>query len=116
MQKLLVWNENRDTLPLAVSEVIYCETVEDKTFVYTREGMFQTALSLSELEDRWGDLGLFRAGKSTVVNLYEIRKLTNRGAGRIEALLSTGEKVLISRHYAPMLREKLGLHRKEHIL
>jgi len=109
MQKLLVWNENRETLPLAVPEVVYCETVEDKTFVYTRENVFQTAFSLAELEDRWGNLGLFRAGKSVVVNLHEIRKLKNCGAGRIEALLSTGEKVLISRHYAPMLREKLGM-------
>lgn len=109
MQKLLVWNENRETLPLMISEVVYCETVEEKTFVYTQEGIFQTALSLAELEERWRDLGLFRAGKSSVVNLHEIRKLKNCGAGRIEALLSTGERLMISRHYAPLLREKLGL-------
>lgn len=109
MQKLLVWNEQRQTLPLSVSKVVYCETVEDKTFVYTHEGMYQTALSLAELEDRWGDLGLFRAGKSAVVNLHEIQKLKNCGAGRIEALLTTGEKMIISRRYAPMLRERLGL-------
>ena len=109
MQKLLVWDENRETVLLAISEVVYCETVEEKTFVYAREGVFQTALSLAELEDYWGDLGLFRAGKSSVVNLQEIRKLKNCGAGRIEARLSTGERLIISRHYAPMLREKLGM-------
>ncbi len=109
MQKLLVWNEQRETLPLSVSEVVYCETVDEKTFVYTHDRMYQTALSLAELEDRWSDLGLFRAGKSTVVNLHEIRKLKNCGAGRIEALLSTGERLMISRHYAPMLRERLGM-------
>ena len=109
MQKLLVWNEQRETLPLSVSKVVYCETVEEKTFVYTHDGIYQTALSLAELEDRWGDLGLFRAGKSSVVNLYEIQKLKNCGSGRIEALLTTGEKMIISRRYAPMLRERLGL-------
>ncbi len=109
MQKLLVWNDNRETLPLSVSKVIYCETMEDKTFVYTQDGMFQTALSLAEIEDHWSDLGLFRVGKSSIVNLHEIQKLKNCGAGRIEALLSTGEKLIISRHYAPMLREKLGM-------
>ena len=30
MQKLLVWNEQRETLPLSVSKVVYCETVEEK--------------------------------------------------------------------------------------
>ena len=109
MQKLLVWNEQRETLPLSVSKVVYCETVEVKTFVNTHDGMYQTALSLAELEDRWGDLGLFRAGKSSVMNLHEIQKLKNCGAGRIEALLTTGEKMIISRRYAPMLRERLGL-------
>lgn len=109
MQKLFVWNEQRETLPLSVSKVVYCETVEEKTFVYTHDGIYQTALSLAELEDRWGDLGLFRAGKSSVVNLHEIQKLKNCGSGRIEALLTTGEKMIISRRYAPMLRERLGL-------
>jgi len=109
MQKLLVWNEQRETLPLSVSKVVYCETVEEKTFVYTHDGIYQTALSLAELEDRWGDLGLFRAGKSSVMNLHEIQKLKNCGSGRIEALLTTGEKMIISRRYAPMLRERLGL-------
>lgn len=106
---MLVWDENRETVLLAISEVVYCETVEEKTFVYARECVFQTALSLAELEDHWGDLGLFRAGKSSVVNLQEIRKLKNCGSGRIEAILSTGERMIISRHYAPMLREKLGM-------
>ena len=83
MQKLLVWNEHREMLPLSVSKVVYCETVEEKTFVYTHDGIYQTALSLAELEDRWGDLGLFRAGKSSVVNLHEIQKLKNCGSGRM---------------------------------
>lgn len=53
MQKLLVWNEQKELLPLNVSETVYCETVEEKTFVYTENGMYQTALTLSELEERW---------------------------------------------------------------
>ena len=49
MQKLLVWNEQKELLPLNASEVVYCETVEEKTFVYTERGMYQTALTLAEL-------------------------------------------------------------------
>ena len=30
MQKLLVWNEQKELLPLNVSETVYCETVEEK--------------------------------------------------------------------------------------
>ena len=109
MQKLLVWNERKDLLPLNVSDVVYCETVEEKTFVYTESGMYQTALTLSELEERWAAMGLLRCGKSCVANLYAIRRLRSCGGGRIEATLSTGEKIVISRHYVPALRERLGM-------
>ena len=109
MQKLLVWNEQKELLPLNVSETVYCETVEEKTFVYTENGMYQTALTLSELEERWAAMGLLRCGKSCVANLYAIRRLRSCGGGRIEATLSTGEKIVISRHYAPALRERLGM-------
>ena len=109
MQKLLVWNEQKELLPLNVSETVYCETVEEKTFVYTENGMYQTALTLSELEERWAATGLLRFGKSCVVNRYASRRLRSCGGGRIEATLSTGEKIVISRHYAPALRERLGM-------
>ena len=29
MQKLLVWNEQKEILPLNAAEVVYCETVEE---------------------------------------------------------------------------------------
>ena len=54
-------------------------------------------------------MGLLRCGKSCIVNLYAIRRLRSCGAGRIEATLSTGERLMISRHYAPALRERLGM-------
>lgn len=109
LQRLCVWDENRETTLLSPREVVYCESVDERTFVYTGASVFQTALNLAELEDRYSELGLFRAGKSAVVNLHHIRSLKSRPGGRIEAVLETGEKLMVSRHYAPLLRERLGL-------
>lgn len=109
LQRLCVWDSSRQTTLLAPDEVVYCETVDDQVFVYTSRAMYQTALSLGELESRYGSLGFFRAGKSAVVNLHHIRTLKSRPGGRIEAALETGEKLMVSRHYAPLLRERLGL-------
>lgn len=109
LQRLCVWDENRETTLLSLREVVYCESVDERTFVYTREAVFQTALNLAELEGRYSELGLFRSGKSAVVNLHRIRSLKSRPGGRIEATLETGEKLMVSRHYAPLLRERLGL-------
>lgn len=109
LQRLCVWDENRETTLLSPREVVYCESVDERTFVYTVGAVFQTALNLAELEDRYSELGLFRAGKSAVVNLHHIRSLKSQPDGRIEAALETGEKLMVSRHYAPLLRERLGL-------
>ena len=109
LQRLCVWDENRETTLLSPREVVYCESVDERTFVYTCKAVFQTALNLAELEGRYSELGLFRAGKSAVVNLHHIRNLKSRPGGRIEATLETGEKLMVSRHYAPLLRERLGL-------
>ena len=71
--------------------------------------VYQTALSLAELEGRYGSLGLFRAGKSSIVNLHRVRALKSQPGGRIEVTLETEERLVVSRHYAPLLRERLGL-------
>ena len=44
-----------------------------------------------------------------MINLHHIRSLKSQPGGRIQATLETGEKLMVSRHYAPLLRERLGL-------
>lgn len=109
LQKLCAWREGGEMVLLRADEVIYCDTVEEKTFVYTAAELYQTALSLGELEGRYGEQGFFRVGKSMVVNLHHIRSLKSHTAGRIEITLETKERLMVSRHYAPLLRERLEL-------
>lgn len=109
LQKLCVWDEAKAVTLLPPGEAVYCESVDERTFVYTQGAVYQTALSLAELEGRYGQMGFFRVGKGAVVNLHHIRSLKSQPAGRIEATMETGEKLTVSRHYAPLLRERLGL-------
>ncbi|MDD3428866.1 MAG: LytTR family DNA-binding domain-containing protein [Oscillospiraceae bacterium] len=108
-KKLCVWKELGTFTFLMPTEILYCETVDDKTFVYTPQEVYQTALSLAELETRYEAVGLLRASKSMVVNLHAIATLTSRAGSRIDACMQNGEIIVISRHYAPLLRERLGL-------
>ena len=109
LQRLCVWNDERAVTLLTPDEMVYCESVDERTFVYAASTVYQTALSLAEVEGRYGETGCCRISKSAVVNLHHIRSLKSMPAGRIEAVLETGEKLLVSRHYAPLLRERLGL-------
>lgn len=45
----------------------------------------------------------------TIVNLHRVRALKSQPGGRIEVTLETEERLVVSRHYAPLLRERLGL-------
>ena len=109
LQKLCVWDENREIILLSPDETLYCESVDEHTFLSTASAFYQTALTLAELEGRYGELGYLRVSKSAVINLHRIRSLKSRTSGRIEASLENGERLVVSRHYAPLLRERLGL-------
>ena len=70
--------------------------------------------SLQRLRNQLNDPLFIRSGKgitpTTVgINLHRIRSLKSRTGGRIEASLENGERLVVSRHYAPLLRERLGL-------
>ena len=105
--KLWALDEERRTVAISPGTILWAETVEDKTFVYTRGAMYQAECSLTALELRWEGAGLFRCGKSVVVNLNAVCSLRSQPGGRIEAVLESGERIVISRRYTPALREKL---------
>lgn len=110
-QNLCVWDESekKELFFLSPSDILYGESVDEKTFLYDADKVYRTALSLAELCGRYESMGYFRVGKSTIVNLYKISSLKSRSAGRIEAAMKNGERIMISRHYAPLLRQKLGI-------
>ena len=109
MQTVCGWAEDRQMVFLRPGEVLYVESVEEKTWLYCEDVVWRTALTLAELESRYEALGFCRVSRSMVVNLHGIRQLKSCAGSRIEATMHNGEKVLISRHYGPLLRERLGM-------
>lgn len=107
LHKIVAFKERTELTLLSPSDILYCESVDDKVFVYCEADIFQTALNLLELETQYTNCGFFRISKSMVINLGSIQHLKSCASGKIKALLSNGETVIVSRHYAPLLREKL---------
>jgi len=65
--------------------------------------------SLNALERRLDPAVFFRASRSAIINLNEIKSLEERSDGGLDALLTHGIKVAISRRQARRLRDRLSL-------
>ncbi|TKI22519.1 LytTR family transcriptional regulator [Bacillus pumilus] len=93
-------------------EVLYIESVDKRSFLYTSDGVFLIKEKLFELEERLEAHDYLRVSKSMILNIDQIAAISPKTSGRFEASLMNGEKVMISRFYIQALKEKLGLRRK----
>ena len=92
---------------VAVSEVYYIESVDGKTFLYTREQVYETTYRIYELESLLKSKAFLRISKSMLLNLMKIRAIRPALNGRFSAVLQTGEEVIISRSYVKDLKSAL---------
>ena len=91
-----------------VSALYYIESVDKKSFVYTKQNCYETRLRLYELEETLGAYFL-RVSKSMIVNLKKIKCVRSDISGRMEATLLNDEKVVISRGYVKEIKRRLDL-------
>lgn len=108
-QKICVYDEEKNLFFLSPGNVFYVESVDEKTFLYCENKVYRLHMSLAEFFSRFEETGFLRISKSICVNLHKIRRLKSCAGGRIEALMQNEEKIMVSRHYAPLLRQTLGL-------
>ena len=90
-------------------DIFYFETVDNKSFIYCLNEVYEAKQKLYEIEAL--DVEDFlRISKSTIVNLSKIKTLTPSMSGRLDASLHNGETVVISRQYVSALKKKLGVY------
>lgn len=92
---------------LQPQDILYAEVVDDKVYLCTRQQVYSSDYSLTALVQRLEPIGFFRCSKAMAVNLHAIASISCGPGGRIIAVLSNNEKIIISRHYSAQLRRKL---------
>lgn len=97
---------------LTPQEIFYFESVEDKVFCYGEKEVFETNNRLYEIENYFANTTFLRINKYIVLNANKIESFKATINGRVEANLTNGEKVEISRNYVPALKIMLGGGRK----
>ena len=98
-----------ETCLIDAAKVLYMESVDKKTFIYTENAVYESQLRLYELEAQLERSGFFRASKSCIIHLKQIKSLKADLNRRIRVTMSNGEQLMVSRGYAEELKGRLGI-------
>lgn len=97
------------TQVIGVEDILYIDTADRATFLYTADGVYETPLRLYELEERLSGRDFLRVSKSAIINFDHVRSLRPDLGGRMRLTLSNGEVVMANRQYVGAIKAKLGL-------
>ena len=92
---------------IAVSDVFYIESVDNRNFIYTKDKVYETRHKLYELEEMLQEKRFLRVSKSTLLNLMKVSSIKPALNSRFTAVLFSGEQIVISRKYVPALKQTL---------
>ena len=92
---------------IALQDICYIESVDGRTFLYTKDQIYETSYRIYELESRLKSRYFLRISKSMLLNLMKIQSIRPALNGRFTAVLQSGENVIISRNYVKGLKAAL---------
>ncbi len=104
--KKLVVKKDGKTFFINNDDVFYIDTVDKKTFVYTKDEVYESSLKLYELEE---EFEFFRASRSCIINLKYIKYINTALNGKIRITMENDEVLIVSRQYALELKLLLGV-------
>ena len=101
--------KNGETFFIPLSEILYFETVDRKVFFYTADSIYETVTKIYQLEEKLENTPFARISKTAIANLKKIRSIKPEANSRLCATLVNGEKVIVSRQYLSVIKQKLGV-------
>lgn len=99
-----------ETYFIPLKDVFYFESVESKIFAYTANRSYECPARLYQLEERLENTQFVRVSKSMIADLKKVKSIRPDENSRLVATLLNGEKLVVSRMYVPVIKEKLGVN------
>ena len=106
-QRKLVGTREGESYLLDAKDILYIDTADKRTFLYTREAVYESTLRLYELEEGLGGLEFLRSSRSALVNFRRVQSIRPALGGRLLVTMEGGARLYMSRQYAAAWREKL---------
>ena len=99
------WNGKSFLIPL--DEILYFDTTDRKTFLYTNKKVYECRKTLSTVENELSNTTIIRINKGTLLNITALVNVSPYPNHRLLAELSNGEHLIISRKYISVLQNTI---------
>ena len=106
-KRRLIGTIGSEKILIELSDVLYIESVDGKSFAYTDCDVIKLEYTLMQLEQMIQEISFFRCSKSMIINIDKVKSLRSLASNRIDATMCNGEHVMISRTYASDFRKRL---------
>ena len=107
VEQTVLCKKDEEECSVPVGDIYYIESVDKKTFVYCEKEVYMCSLRLYEIEKMVEKVGFVRVSKSTILNIEWLKGVKTLVNSRLEAILSNGERVCVTRKYLKDIREAL---------
>lgn len=88
-----------------LEDIFYFEALDEKVFAYGKSEVYEIRMRLYEVEKAFENHHFIRCSKSVVLNLMLLDSISPALNGRFFAHMKNGEKIIISRQYAPRMKQ-----------
>lgn len=95
------------TYEIPILDLLYIDSVDNRTFLYTEAETYESRQKIYELEELLRSHHFIRISKSSIVNLLKIQSIRPALNGRFSAILCNGEETIISRKYVADFKKAL---------
>lgn len=105
----LIGKKKDSTYQLALENIFYIETIDNKTFIYTDDDIFENNFKLYEIAEKLKHKNFIQISKSCIINIDKLLSVRVMLNGKYEAKLINDEVVIISRRYVNDFKVTFGI-------
>jgi len=94
-------------IKVKASDIYYIESTDKIAVVYCEKESYRTKYRLYQIYDELNDKGFVQVSKYCLVNINKLKKIKPLLNRRMEAVLSNGTRIFITRKYYSAVKRKL---------
>lgn len=107
VERTILCKKDNEEYGILINDIFYFESVDKKVFAYCEKEVYRTNDKLYELEEMLSQSGFVRVSKSVLINVEKLTGIKTLANSKLEAKLSNGESVCVTRKYLKDIKNKL---------